>query len=78
MEGFTKGDLVRWVTGHLSYAAHPDKLVGQEPIYKYGIILQVSDVDPLAIVVHSCGYDRDARLVILDGRIEEIEVLSKG
>ena len=78
MVRFTKGDLVRWVTGHHSFAAHPESLVGTDPIYKYGIIMQVSKTDPNAIVVHSYGLDYDPRLVILDGAIEEVEVLSTG
>lgn len=76
MDRFTKGDLVRWVTGHVSFAAHPESIVGTDPIYKYGIIMQVSTTDPNAIVVHSYGLEADPRLIILDGTIEEVEVLS--
>lgn len=69
---------MRWVTGHYSYAAHPESLVGADPIYKYGIIMQVSKTDPNAIVVHSYGIEDDPRLIILDGSIEKVEVLSTG
>jgi|TARA_R110000787_G_scaffold216691_2_gene325715 hypothetical protein len=75
---FTKGDLVRWITGHVSFAAHPESIVGTDPIYKYGIIMQVSTTDPNAIVVHSYGLEADPRLIILDGTIEKVEVLSPG
>jgi hypothetical protein len=75
---YTKGDLVRWVIGHATYAAYPEQLIGSDPIYKYGIIIQVSKIDPASIVVHTYGTETDSRMVILDGKIEDIEVLSKG
>ncbi len=78
MDSFSKGDLVRWVIGHATFAAHPDRLVGADPIYKYGIIMQVSQIDPMAVVVHTYGSATDSRMVILDGKIEDIEILSKG
>lgn len=78
MDGFCKGDLVRWIIGHATFAAYPDKLVGADPIYKYGIVMQVSSVDNQAIVVHSCGFDTDSRLIILDGKDDDIEILSRG
>ena len=68
---------MRWTIGHATYAAHPDKLVGSDPIYKYGIIMQVSEKDPLAIIVHSYGCD-DKRLIILNGDEDHIEIISKG
>ena len=77
MDYFNKGDLVRWTIGHATYAAHPNKLVGADPIYKYGIVMQVSEKDPLAIVVHSYGSD-DHRLIILNGGDDVIEIMSKG
>lgn len=78
MDTFSKGDLVRWIIGHATFAAYPDKLVGADPIYKYGIVMQVSQVNTAAIVVHSCGFETDFRLIILDGAEDDIEVLSKG
>jgi len=75
---FSKGDLVRWVIGHATFAAYPEQLVGSDPIYKYGIIMQVSHMQPESIVVHTYGHEASPRMVILDGRIEDIEVLSKG
>ncbi len=78
MDSFSKGDLVRWVTGHNTFAAHPDRLEGVDPIYKYGIVMQVSDKDPNAIIVHSYDAVNDYRLIILDGADEEIEILSSG
>lgn len=78
MDNFCKGDYVRWIIGHATYAAHPDKLVGADPIYKYGIVVQVSKKDNAAIIVHTWGADSDRRLVILNGAEEVIEILSKG
>ena len=78
MDGFRKGDLVRWVTGHSAYAAYPDRLEGTCPIFKYGIVLQVSKKDPRSIIVHAYGDSTSTKLAILDGSVDEIEVLSKG
>ena len=75
---FYKGDYVRWLTGHSVYEAHDDKLVGAEPIYRYGIVMEVSKVDPSAIVVHSTPPMREPRLVILSDKLDEIDVLSRG
>ena len=78
MEFFKKGDLVRWIIGHATFAAYPDKLVGADPIYKYGIVMQVSSVDPNAVIVHSYSNDLDGRLIILDRNHDDVEVISKG
>jgi hypothetical protein len=75
---FTKGDLVRWITGHSVYEAHNDNLVGACPLYSYGIVMEVSDINPEAIIVNSCLKSHPVTLIILDGTEEEIEVLSRG
>lgn len=75
---FKKGDLVRWVTGHSVYEASGDTLVGATPIYSYGIIIEVSKVDPAAIIVNSCLKTRTQRLIILNASEEDIEILSTG
>lgn len=67
---------MRWVTGHSVYEAYEDQLVGAKPIYRYGIIIEVSKVDPRAIVVHSAVYNHEAKLIILTEDMDEIEVLS--
>lgn len=77
VEHFRKGDLIRWVTGHNSFAAHPDRLEGIDPIFKYGVILQVSKKDPNSIIAHTYGTST-CRLIILDGSIDTVEILSKG
>jgi|TARA_R110001583_G_scaffold96407_8_gene240643 hypothetical protein len=73
---FHKGDYVRWVTGHSVYEAYEDRIVGAKPIYRYGIIIEVSEVDPRAIIVHSALYNHNPKLVILSEEMDEIEVLS--
>ena len=79
MDGkYHKGDYVRWLTGHSVYEAHDDTLVGAEPIYTYGIIMEVSRVDPGAIIVHATVPNRIGRLVILSDSSDEIEILSTG
>lgn len=67
---------MRWLAGHSVYEAHEDKLVGKSPIYRYGIVMEVSNVDPGAIVVHASTSEAEPRLVILGEKIDEIEVLS--
>lgn len=69
---------MRWITGHSVYEAHDDRLVGAEPIYSYGIVMEVSNVDPGAIIVNSCIRSLPVRLVILHDTEEDIEILSTG
>lgn len=75
---FTKGDLVRWITGHSVYEADELHLVGSDPIYSYGIVMEVSHKDPKAIIVNSCLKNAAVRLVVLNGADEQIEILSAG
>lgn len=75
---FKKGDFVRWITGHSVYEAHGDGLVGSVPLYSYGIVMEVSEINPEAIIVNSCLRNYPVTLVILDGHEEEIEILSPG
>lgn len=72
-----KGCLVRWVIDHKFYAA-PDSSGGvtpQEPIYSYGVILKVSEVDPNAVVVMCYG---DGTWVILNMIHDDFEIISEG
>ena len=69
---------MRWITGHSVYEAHNDRLVGAEPIYSYGIVMEVSKIDPGAIIVNSCVRSIPVRLMILNDSEEEIEILSQG
>lgn len=69
---------MRWVTGHSVYEAHDTHLVGATPLYTYGIIMEVSEVDSNAIIVNSCLKSHPVRLMILHNLEEEIEILSSG
>ena len=73
---FYKGDLIRWIVGHDSYQSDGDTLFGTAPIYNHGIVMEVSDVDPSCIIVHSRDAPMAPRLVILNSTIDEIEILS--
>ena len=69
-----KGSYVRWVSSHHIYEASGDVLVGLEPIYRYGIILEVSKKKPAYFIVASCD---DGRLHILDVHEDDVEILSE-
>ena len=75
-ETFFKGDLIRWIVGHDTYQSDGETLYGTDPIYNHGIVMDVSDVDPCCIIVHSRDTQMAPRLVILNSTIDEIEVLS--
>lgn len=73
---YYKGDLVRWLNGHSVYESDGINLVGAEPIYSYGIVVEVSHVDPDAIIVSSCMSANPMRLVILNTINDDVEILS--
>jgi|TARA_R110000824_G_scaffold195875_2_gene378786 hypothetical protein len=70
-----RGDLVRWVIDHDIYESDGDVLRGVSPNYKYGIIMEVSGVDPNAVIIFS--YD-DGGWTILNLIHDSFEVLSGG
>ena len=57
------------------YEANGDILVGVEPIYKYGIIMEVSKKKSSYLIVASCD---DGRWHLLDIHEDDIEILSRG
>ena len=71
---YRKGTLIKWVESHRSYEANGDILVGLEPIYKSGIIMEVSKQDPRYIAVASCS---DGRWHVVNVHHDSIEVLSE-
>jgi hypothetical protein len=73
-----KGTYIRWIVGHRVFQASETRLVGTDPIYRYGIVMEVSHVDPNAIIVHSDNEHRGNHLIILDIIEDDIEILSKG
>ena len=70
-----KGFFVKWRAGHHSYEANGDILVGVDPIYRYGIIIEVSRKKPSYFIVASC---RDGGWHVLDVHEDDIEILSRG
>jgi hypothetical protein len=74
--GINQGDLIRWVIGHSEYAAGPNEIRGIAPIYKYGIVIEVSKIKKTAIIAH-CYDCNSANLVMLDQDIDVIEIISE-
>ena len=64
-----------WVVGHRSYQSNGDVLIGLEPIYKYGIIMEVSykDTDFLAVASFE-----DGSWHVVDLSSDEVTILSEG
>ena len=73
---FYKGDFIRWVAGHDTYESDGDTLYGTDPIYYHGIVLEVSDLDSSCIIVHTRDAEFAPRLVVLNSKIDQIEILS--
>lgn len=73
---FYIGDLIRWVVGHTTYESDGKNLYGKDEIYNHGIVMEVSHVDPKCIIVHSRDVQMAPRLVILNGEVDEIQLLS--
>ena len=71
---FSKGTLIRWVSAHKSYQANGDVLVGLEPIYKYGIIMEVSSTNSNYLAVASFG---DGAWHVVDVHHNDIKVISE-
>ena len=70
-----RGDLVRWVKDFAFYAAD-DKgnAWPHDPIYEYGLVMEVSHTDPNSVIVH--GFT-SKMLFIVDIEKDEIEIVSK-
>tara|TARA_Y100001972_G_scaffold123757_1_gene171583 strand:+ start:1293 stop:1523 length:231 start_codon:yes stop_codon:yes gene_type:complete len=72
---FKKGDLIKWFSHHAAFEASLDSVRGVDPIYRHGIIIEVSELKKTAIVVHCFDCDK-MNLVILDSDYDYIEVMS--
>ncbi len=70
-----KGYLIKWVTTHRVYESNGDVLVGIEPVYKYGVVVEVSKKDSDCIAVISCD---DGRWHMLDIKYDKFEIVSEG
>ena len=73
-----RGDLVRWIVDHDIYEATGDVLVGVSPNYRHGIIMEVSKIDPKAVMIlcYDCKEKREGSWMILNMVHDEFEVLS--
>jgi hypothetical protein len=73
-----RGDLVRWVVDHDIYESSGDVLVGVSPNYRHGIIMEVSDVDPHAVMIlcYDCKKRKESNWMILNMIHDDFEVLS--
>ena len=65
-EGPTRGDLVRWVSDYMFFSAdNRGNAWPHNPVYEYGLIMEVSNADPHALIVFGfklkqlfiCNYD---------------------
>jgi|TARA_B100000242_G_C42897382_1_gene416242 hypothetical protein len=70
------GDLIKWVSHHDTFKASPTDVVGISPIYRYGIVLDISRKKSTAIIAH-CFDCKDSKLVILDTNYDFVEVISE-
>ena len=71
-----KGQLVRWVVDYNVFEAYDDssKVRGVDPIYKYGIIMEVGAASQSVVV---CCYEKDmSEWIILNLIHDNFEVLS--
>ena len=73
--GIKKGTLIKWVVGHKSYQSDGDVLIGLQPIYKYGIIMEISYKNTDYLAVASL---QDGSWHVVDIEQDEILILSEG
>ena len=71
------GDLIRWVYDYNIYAAYDDGVVGYDPTYRHGIIVEISNEDTHTAAVF-CFDCRDGNWRIINLIVDEVEVLSRG
>jgi len=71
------GDLIRWVFDYNIYAAYEDGVVGYNPSYRHGIIMEVSKKDTNSVAVF-CFDCPDGNWMIINLITDEIEILSRG
>ena len=71
------GDLIRWVIDYNIYAAFDDGVVGYNPTYGHGIIVEISNADATTAAVF-CFDCPDGNWKIINLVVDEVEVLSRG
>ena len=70
----TTGTLIKWVESHRLDETGRSILVGIQPVYKYGIIMKVSQKDNAYLAVASC---EDGRWHVVNVREDDYEILSE-
>jgi|TARA_B100000900_G_C20467046_1_gene669721 hypothetical protein len=74
--GLKRGDLIKWISHHNTFEASPMGVKGIDPIYRLGIVLEVSHTKTTAIIAH-CFDCKHSRLVILDTEYDFVEIISE-
>ena len=70
------GDLIRWLVDYNIYAAYDDGVVGYNPTYGHGIIVEISNADAATAAVF-CFDCPDGNWKIINLVMDDIEVLSR-
>jgi|TARA_R100001244_G_scaffold113319_1_gene83911 hypothetical protein len=67
-----KGQLVRWVVDYAGFQADEDRVIkGIEPIYKYGIVMEVgSDSKGVVVYCYESGEINWTMLYLINDKIE--------
>ena len=74
--GFKRGDLIKWVSHHNVFEASSTDVRGIDPVYRFGIVLEVSSSKTSAIIAH-CFDCKNSTLVILDAEFDYVELISE-
>ncbi len=70
-----KGDLVRWIRDYMFFSAdNRGNAWPHNPVYEYGLIMEVSHTDPNALIVF--GF-KSKQMFIMDRLQDEIETISR-
>ena len=70
-----RGDLVRWIVDYESFAADDVGMVyPYDPIYEYGIVIEVSQKDSNCVVIYN---PKNAEWCLGDLRDKNLEIISK-
>jgi hypothetical protein len=71
-----QGALVRWIEDYSIYAAYDDGLIGYDPTYRHGIVIDVSAVDTNKVAVYCYDCKEEGHWIILDLVLDELDILS--
>lgn len=69
------GDMIRWIIDYESYVSDGDSLYPRQPIYEYGIIIEISSADPYSVAVATSGH---GSVEIIHMIVDGFEIVSKG